>query len=244
MQSIKQLLKSNALTAHLISDYGYRTILFTFFALSFNTIAGIFKLCSAFVLHSLWYAVLGTYSVVLAAARYFLLRAAAQAAGIHNDAKRARLGTKIAQCSGRSLIVLALVFFGAVWQMVFAGQAFRYSGAWIVPAGGMALLKIIYALLQLRRVRRLTRRILVCIRQLNCADALVSLMSLQTAVFFALGEQVQPYQQVLNALSGTVVCIVIFAMGIQTALLARAEEAAGKAGGGRNRKSERYNQKR
>lgn len=65
MQSIKQLLKSNALTAHLISDYGYRTILFTFFALSFNTIAGIFKLCSAFVLHSLWYAVLGTYSVVL-----------------------------------------------------------------------------------------------------------------------------------------------------------------------------------
>ena len=60
MQSIKQLLKSNALTAHLISDYGYRTILFTFFALSFNTIAGIFKLCSAFVLHSLWYAVLGT----------------------------------------------------------------------------------------------------------------------------------------------------------------------------------------
>ena len=79
MQSIKQSLKSNALTAHLISDYGYRTILFTFFALSFNTLAGIFKLCSAFVLHSLWYAVLGAYSVVLAAARYFLLRAAAQA---------------------------------------------------------------------------------------------------------------------------------------------------------------------
>ena len=128
--------------------------------------------------------------------------------------------------------------------MVFAGQAFRYSGAWIVPAGGMALLKIIYALLQLRRVRRLNRRILVCIRQLNCADALVSLMSLQTAVFFALGEQVQPYQRVLNALSGTVVCIVIFAMGIQTALLARAEEPAGKAGRGKNRDRERYNQKR
>ncbi|MDY2609632.1 MAG: hypothetical protein SOV91_05240 [Eubacteriales bacterium] len=230
MQCIKRLLQRNAVCARLASDYGYRTVLFTFFSLAINTFAGIMKLCSALVLRSLWYGALGGYYIVLGGARYLLLRSAAQSAGMPSGARRERMMAGVSYRSGLSLIVLTLAFFAAVWQMVFAGQAFRYPPEWILPAAGMALYKIAFALLQLYRVKQMNRQLLLCIRQLNCADALVSLVSLQTAVFFALGAQLRIYQRTLNALSGTVVCILILCMGIQTTLSARAVLRQGEEG--------------
>lgn len=217
MQTIRAFLERNLISRHLIRNYGYRTILFTFFSLWLNAGLGVVRLVGAWVLQSVWYAAIGGYYIVLCGARYLLLRHVAQAAGTGYDRQRQRTELQICRKSGISQMLLSLAFLCAVFQMVFAGRGYRYPGHLIVLAACAALYKIVFAAINLVRTKRGQDMILLCIRQLNIADALVSLVSLQTAVLATIGTRDTVLQQVLNAASGTVVCLAMLCMGLLTA---------------------------
>ena len=56
--------------------------------------------------------------------------------------------------------------------------------------------------------------LLVTLRNISYADALVSILSLQTAMFAAFGQNSGRMIPITNALTGAGVCLMIFALGI------------------------------
>lgn len=56
--------------------------------------------------------------------------------------------------------------------------------------------------------------LLKTLRNINYADALVSLLSLQTALLSAFGQESGAMIPITNALTGAGVCLMIFALGI------------------------------
>lgn len=74
--------------------------------------------------------------------------------------------------------------------------------------------KVIISVVNMVRARKMKSPLLVIIRNIGYADALVSLLSLQTAMFASFGENSNINPQVMNAITGTCVCIMILVIGI------------------------------
>ena len=74
--------------------------------------------------------------------------------------------------------------------------------------------KAIIAVVNIVKVRKLQSPLLVTIRNIGYADALVSVLSLQTAMFVSFGENSDVDPGVMNGITGTCVCIMILAIGI------------------------------
>lgn len=218
----------------LAHNLGFMTVVFTFGTLWINAATGVERLISACFLRSVWDAAVGVYYLVLCGARYLLFRYAATT----DDTFYERIGTE-AFCaadvrsarrslygvlrSGYSLIILTVSFLPLLYLTVFDGRSFDYPGVMLYAAGASAVYKTVFALINLRRAKKGGNILLGAIRQLNRADALVSLVALQTALLDAIPAEPTPLARFFNACSGTAAALLIMLMGKRTAKSARRE---------------------
>lgn len=107
-------------------------------------------------------------------------------------------------------------------QMVMDGRGCRYPGYMIYVAAAYAFYALAMAMLNIRRLRRLDDPILAAAKLLTLVTALVAVLSLQTAMFAAFGSG-EDWQQLMNALTGGAVCLLI--MLLAGAMLSRAHKA-------------------
>ena len=74
--------------------------------------------------------------------------------------------------------------------------------------------KLVMAITNMIKARKENSILLITLRNISYADALVSLLSLQTALFAAFGQDSGAMIPTMNALTGAGVCLMIFAVGI------------------------------
>ena len=63
------------------------------------------------------------------------------------------------------------------------------------------------------KVRKMKSPLLLTVRNIGYADALVSILFLQTAMFTAFSDGKNINKQLMNELTGVVVCVMIFLIG-------------------------------
>jgi hypothetical protein len=209
--AITNKLKSHTFTNKLLEQYSFRTLIFAIVSLVislgyalFNGVIGIIEL-------SIWYGALSAYYFMLFAMRGSIL-------AYNNKKRKADLGeqqekiseTKIYLATGCLLIILPICLSFAIAQMVLGKNSFEHAGLAIYPAAMYAFYKIIMAVVNFVKSHRQDNYSVRAIRNINFADALVSILALQTAMFkeFAT-EQIG----VFNAVTGGVVCALTLALG-------------------------------
>lgn len=74
--------------------------------------------------------------------------------------------------------------------------------------------KLVMSILGMIRARKEQSLLLITIRNIGHSDALVSMLSLQTALFAAFGQDSGDLVPVMNAATGAVVCLGALALGI------------------------------
>lgn len=92
------------------------------------------------------------------------------------------LRIRVYRTGGILLIVLTLALSAAVVQMVYANRAFEYAGLMIYASAAYAFYKIIMALYNLVKARKQSDFKIRAVRNINFADAAVSVLALQTAM--------------------------------------------------------------
>lgn len=198
--------RARALLRRACADFAFRFALSLRCSFAFNLSYALFKLWAGVVYASYWSAAIAVYYLLLAAARFSLLCTAQAPQGAVPAWRQYRF-------CGWFLLALDLPLAGITLQMVLAGQGYRYPGTLIYAAALYVFYSLGAALVSLWRCHKLNSPLWAAAKALNLAVALVSILSLQTAMFAAFGGG-EAYERGMTAATGAGVCLLIAGMAV------------------------------
>ena len=201
---IRSMQKHN-FTNKLLKDYGYRTIVFSIFSFILNVAYIAFVLVMAIMSKTAWYFTITVYYIVLAFMK-----------GNVFHSKR-KYGTEIKEAtalrfSGIMFVVLTVVFSGVMVLIYKANHYFEYAGLLIYAVAAFTFYKLTLAIINIFKARKHDSLYIQNIRNINLANALISIIILQVAMFQAFSPSSN--LSFANALTGAGVSAIILFLGI------------------------------
>lgn len=196
--SLAERLRSYAVTKRLLDEYGFRSMVFSAFSLFINIAYTVFNTVVSIISSSLWYGAISMYHAILILMRSDTLL---------SRHKKPRIS--YIRC-GILLILLSVFLSLAVWQMVSNDLAFVRLGWTVYAYAAYAFYKIITSIINLFKAKNEALTV-KAVKRIGFADALVSLLTLQTSLLYAFSDGDYGFA---NAISGGVVCGLTLLMGI------------------------------
>ena len=83
-----------------------------------------------------------------------------------------------------------------------------------ITSAAYTFYKIIFAIVNVFKVRRMQDPMLQCFRNINLTDAAVSLLTLQVTLVAVFSDERTETMNILNAVTGFIVCALTVVMGI------------------------------
>lgn len=110
---------------------------------------------------------------------------------------------------------MTLVLFGVVVLIMKLDSKFTYHGTLIFAVAAWDFYNLTMAIIYMVRKRGKHTPIISAIKMLKFATALVSMLSLQTAMFASFGGGTETeMKRWMNLATGSVVCLMIFGIGL------------------------------
>ena len=201
-------------TRNLFSSYEFRSLFFTGCTLAFNLGYTVFVCIMAIRTDSAWYGALAVYYILLVVARGgTLIQNTKDERKYRNDVfalHKAKVNT-YRYCGGMMIALMLALSFSIV-QMIAEGTGFHVPKWAIFIFGAVALYRIIMAALNFFVASKNDDLVVRSMRYLGMATAFVSVLSLQTAFLTAFPPSFDPSW--LNALTGTLIYLIIMSLGI------------------------------
>lgn len=156
---------------------------------------------------------LAGYYILLALLRGGVLLYHKRKHGVDDPAKNTQTQIKTYRNCGILLLVLNIALSVAIAQMIFDDGAFVYAGLMIYASAAYAFYKITMSIINIFRARKQDDLTVQAIRNVNLADATVSILALQTALLNTFsGEGVNI--SLFNTLTGSVVSLFTLGLGV------------------------------
>ena len=116
--------------------------------------------------------------------------------------------------------MILLLVTGALGAIIFLkivrNAVTPYSTVLAIATAAYTFYKIIFAVWNMRKVRKLGSPILTAIRNVAFADALVSLFSLQVLMFVSFeSKESGSYDKLMNSVTGMAVCLSVVILGLR-----------------------------
>ena len=112
---------------------------------------------------------------------------------------------------------------GIVIFMVHHDRGFTYAGLSVYAMAAYTFYITIAAAVQLVRYRRRGSPILSAMKVINLTAALVSMLSLETAIIAQFGGNQQEFRRIMTSLTGGAVCVAVLSMAV--CMIVRANRA-------------------
>lgn len=213
-KKLKPAIGRNSLTNRLAADIQYRSVFFTYTSFSFNLLFAVSNGIYGLVKNSWWFGTLSAYYILLSVMRFGILRVGNQDKGREKKPEiRKREGDIYRRC-GWLFLLLTIALVGSVILMVTKDQAKTYPDTLILAVAAYTFYKMAVSVRNVLKARKMHSPLILTIRHIGYADALVSLLSLQTAMFTTFGEADKRNIRVMNGFTGAAVCILVMMMGV------------------------------
>lgn len=212
-EKINLKINENEFTRRL-TDYDFRTILFTVISLVITVGYATFYAMLGVVLRSFWYGMLAWYYLMIVIMRSFVVfyhkgkRKRAQNTTLQ-DEKLSR--AKIYRNCGIVICLLTFPLSFAILQMVAESATFSHEGLMIYTAATYTTYKVVRAIRNFLKAKKSEDLTVRTARDINLADMLVSVLALQTAMFHSFSPDEN--WSVMNALTGAAVCLATVIIG-------------------------------
>ena len=115
--------------------------------------------------------------------------------------------------AGILLLVLNFALTGVILLTIAQDTARRYSEIVVISIATYTFYKIIMAVVNMVKVRKMQSPVLITIRNIGVADALVSMLTLQATMLASFQGKGGLDANRMNAVTGMVVCVLILALG-------------------------------
>ena len=208
--------KSHPFANSLLTSYGFRTVAFSVLSFVINIGFAVFNAVLGVITLSYWYAIFACYYIFLSVLRGVILvgscQAKKRAAGDETVYSVYKL--KLYRMCGIFLLTLELALAAAVSLMILSTRPTEYSEIMAITSAAYTFYKIIFAIVNVFKVRRLQDPMLQCFRNINLTDAAVSLLTLQVTLVAVFSDERTEMMNILNAVTGFIVCALTVVMGI------------------------------
>lgn len=182
------------------SERDFRAVVTSTVSLALNIAYAIFNIVVAILAGSLWYGAIAIYHSFLIIMRTDTLLS-----------RKGKMRTSYIRTS--VLLILLSGFLGlAVWQLVAKDLAFVRFGWTIYAYAAFAFYKITMSIISLVKSRKNTYTTRA-LKSVSLADALVSILTLQTSLLYAFSG-LELNKTVPNLITGISVCLLTLALGI------------------------------
>lgn len=207
--------KSNKIANTLIEDSRLRTVVTTLPGMGLNLIYAVFNGVIGIISRSAWYGSLSAYYLLLCVMR-FLAVSYARLLYVRKGQERnlEERELKVYRNCGVMLSLMSIALGGAVIMLISGEGGKSYPGLIIYAVATYTFYKLAMSIAGMVKARREKSFLLITLRNMGHADSLVSLFSLQMALFAAFGQDSGDLVPMMNALTGMGVCLVILGLGI------------------------------
>lgn len=182
-RTAKRIVYGNQLGGKYMTDMKFRTRVSLFGSLGVNLLYAIINAVSGAVYKSWWFTTLAIYYTILAIMR-FLLLSFANRSGIGNDRIAELRRTRLC---GTILLAVNLVLIGAVIMILYYNKGYEYGGMMIYVMALYTFWITVLAVKNLIKYRKFKSPVMSMAKIINMAAALVSMLSLETAMLTEFG---------------------------------------------------------
>ncbi len=183
-KSAKQRVYDNPIGEKFMTDMRFRTHVSLYGSLGVNLLYVALNVVLGFLYHTSWFFVLAFYYTILAVMRFLLLRFVNRVGIGENrfgELRRSRL-------CGYILLTVNLALSGAVLMILYQNKGYEYNGILIYVMAAYTFYITTLTIINLIKYRKLGSPVMSMAKIINMAAALVSMLSLETAMFSQFGK--------------------------------------------------------
>ena len=203
-------LKSTSIGARFFDDVRFRSELSLYQGLFINLLYIAMKMFSGIYYRSFWFIALAIYYVLLAIMRFMLLR--------RSKKNRHKTSMEIEifryRLCGIMLLLMNQALAGIVIFMVHQNKGFDYPGMLIYAMALYAFYAVITAVINIINTRKHGSPVMSAAKAINLVAALVSILSLETAMLAQFGGDDETFRAIMTGATGGGVCIIVIGMAV------------------------------
>lgn len=210
-KEIKQRIYNHPIGGKYMTDAAFRTHVSLYMSLGINLLYVGVNVFSFVLYRSMWFIVLAVYYIILAVMRFLLVRYV-RAVGIGKN----RIGElKSAVLCSAILLTLNFVLTGAVMMILYQNKGFDYHGILIYVMAAYTFYITTHAVIDLIKYRKLGSPVMTVTKVIALSAALVSMLSLETAMISQFGQDMEPENKwLMIALTGAGVSVAVVTMSV------------------------------
>lgn len=219
---VRRLRRENPYLRRYSADPVWRVKLSLGVSLAVNGLYAAFQLGLGIWHQALWYYVLASYYALLLVIRLPLARRISRG-GIGRDIEAEY---RLYRWCGAVLAVMHIALAAMVFYIVHQGRGFFHHRITTIAIAAYTFFSLTLALVNLVRYRKFHSPLLSAAKAVSLAAALVSMLTLETAMLNAFGSAEEAaFRRAMTAFSGGVICLLILGMGLF--MIAKANRALG-----------------
>ena len=210
-RGIKQKVQDTTIGNRYLEDHMFRAHVSLYVSLAVNLLYVGVNVLSYVLYRSMWLVILAVYYGILAIMRFLLVRYV-RLKGVGQD----RLGELKSNviCSG-ILLSLNFVLSGAVLMILYQDKGFEYHGILIYVVALYTFYMTTMAIVNSIKYRKYNSPVITTTKVITLSAALVSMLSLETAMFSQFGQVLAPeYLHLMIFLTGAGVSITVVIMSV------------------------------
>lgn len=218
-RQLREKIYANSLAGRFLTDRAFRTKVTLNASLGVNLLYVGTNVLMWYLQRSWWFVVLACYYVILSFMRFLLVRYVRR-----NEIGSSLLGEwKRSRACACILLLVNLSLSGAVLMILYQNRGYDYPGVLIYVMALYTFYSTIHAIVDIIKYRKLGSPIMSTAKIVSLSSALVSMLSLETAMFSQFGAEMAPEDQhLMIILTGAGVSIIVITLSV--ALIARASK--------------------
>lgn len=210
-RQIKEKICDNPIGNRYMTDRVFRTEVSLYISLGMNLLYVVIQLVFWYINRSWWFIVLAVYYVILSVMRFLLV----------SYVRRSKIGTDLpaewrrARTCAYVLMLLNLFLSGAVLMILYQNRGFAYQGILIYVMAAYSFYSTIHAVVDIVRYRKLGSPVMSAAKVVSLSAALVSMLSLETAMFSQFGaDMALQDQRIMIAATGAGVSVTVITLSV------------------------------
>jgi len=180
-----------------------------------NLIYALMKLFSGFTNHSVWLAAVGGYYLMLCLLHGYLLLRLQTGRQISDRTQKEHRSWNSYRTCGWLILVLNLSMTGMVFLMIWENYTFSYPGIMIYASAAYTFYRLTMVIINTTKLKKSDEPIFAAAHSVDFCMAVVSIFTLQTAMFVSFGADLAPQtQHLMNSLTGGTVCFTVMCVAV------------------------------
>lgn len=210
-KAAKQKAYENPLSNKFLTDYRFRTHISLYRSLIVNLLYIATNIVSGFLFNTVWFLVIAFYYTILAVMRFLLVRFVNKIGIGKNRFKELRRS----RLCGYILLTVNFALSGAVLMILYQNKGYHYNGILIYIIALYTFYITTIAIVNLVKYKKHKSPVMSMTKIISMAAALVSMLTLETAMFSQFGQDMSPQsQRLMIGLTGGGVSIIIVIMSV------------------------------